>query len=639
MNPGLHAEHKGVPYCHVPCYGALFGPQLFGHGTRVESHKSFGAKGAQQRPVAGSAGPSLPRDHFESKLKVYNQFFNNRSHEIRCREVNERLVLEGALRICWGVQGVIHLKEDDDQRTVITVRKRNSCRYNANDGDSDRNVSFNFIRFCSIFFILNFYSKGDDYYHDREPEDEAALDFANELNANTDHFTNGGTDSTDVSESMSYDTCSMADNTSGSASTSKDNSPDHRSATLPGKLDSIKSLEWDDLDDLLQVERKQDDSVKLYPTLPSPVPSSLNSLITPDNSTASNRMYPTLPSPVYSALTQEDDSTATNANTHSDDDSSRTLTNDFQRCLDLSDSPTDDTTTDITSEEYLTPNSTLKNVDYDMFKQQMQEEYLNNSQHLQTTNEGSLKSNQRIDPSRINDSLKLYSENIMSKSFCGAEPALRVCPPSIQYQTLGPIDPQKLQDTFGHPTKSNGNNRKPNRNYALQKSESASPRITPTVSSEHSLDAGLNRSKSGPNWFENHNTSSDSENCDTLKPSTIRKAQEKYQIRMDCYNDADEQRSTVATMASSQSFPSSIENGAGEGSTLNTPTTESSYSMSAVDSSETISTNTNAAGATHGPSCENCDCHHEDGGAAGGVVLRRQKMGSTAIKRRSGNKR
>ncbi|ETN66239.1 hypothetical protein AND_001979 [Anopheles darlingi] len=42
LNPGQHAEHKGVPYCHVPCYGALFGPQLFGHGTRVESHKSYG---------------------------------------------------------------------------------------------------------------------------------------------------------------------------------------------------------------------------------------------------------------------------------------------------------------------------------------------------------------------------------------------------------------------------------------------------------------------------------------------------------------------------------------------------------------------------------------------------------------------
>lgn len=30
LNPGQHAEHKGIPYCHVPCYGALFGPQLFG---------------------------------------------------------------------------------------------------------------------------------------------------------------------------------------------------------------------------------------------------------------------------------------------------------------------------------------------------------------------------------------------------------------------------------------------------------------------------------------------------------------------------------------------------------------------------------------------------------------------------------
>jgi len=35
-------QHKGVPYCHVPCYGVLFGPQLYGHGTRVESHTSFG---------------------------------------------------------------------------------------------------------------------------------------------------------------------------------------------------------------------------------------------------------------------------------------------------------------------------------------------------------------------------------------------------------------------------------------------------------------------------------------------------------------------------------------------------------------------------------------------------------------------
>lgn len=138
------SQHKGVPYCHVPCYGALFGPQLFGHGTRVESHKNFGVK-----PRLTSSGPSLPRDHLESKLKVFNQFFDSKSKEIRSREVNDRLVLEGALRVYWGVQGVIHLKEDDDQRTVITVRKRNSCRYTSNSNlDSERNVSRLFLLSC-----------------------------------------------------------------------------------------------------------------------------------------------------------------------------------------------------------------------------------------------------------------------------------------------------------------------------------------------------------------------------------------------------------------------------------------------------------------------------------------------------------
>lgn len=55
-----------MPYCHVPCYGALFGPQLFGHGTRVESHKSFG----KANKTVSNNGPALPRDHLESKLKV-----------------------------------------------------------------------------------------------------------------------------------------------------------------------------------------------------------------------------------------------------------------------------------------------------------------------------------------------------------------------------------------------------------------------------------------------------------------------------------------------------------------------------------------------------------------------------------------
>ncbi|XP_064617871.1 cysteine-rich protein 1-like [Liolophura sinensis] len=35
---GSHAERDGKPYCHKPCYSALFGPGGFGHGG-TESYK------------------------------------------------------------------------------------------------------------------------------------------------------------------------------------------------------------------------------------------------------------------------------------------------------------------------------------------------------------------------------------------------------------------------------------------------------------------------------------------------------------------------------------------------------------------------------------------------------------------------
>lgn len=123
LNSGAHAEHKNIPYCHVPCYAALFGPQLFGHGTRVESHKSYGNPNANiQKQLA------LPREHIEAKLKLFNDYYDKKSQKIKSREANGRLVFEGPLRVYWGVAGIIHLKEDCDQRTVVLVRKRNSWR-------------------------------------------------------------------------------------------------------------------------------------------------------------------------------------------------------------------------------------------------------------------------------------------------------------------------------------------------------------------------------------------------------------------------------------------------------------------------------------------------------------------------------
>ncbi|KAB0800663.1 hypothetical protein PPYR_06402 [Photinus pyralis] len=250
LNPGQHAEHKGVPYCHVPCYGALFGPQLFGHGTRVESHKSFGQ---QRETFKVGNGPTIPRSHVEDKLKNYNQYFDGKSGEIRSREVNGRLILEGALRVHWGIQGVIHLKEDDDQRTVVTVRKRNSCRLQSNaDFDSDddltgisRDSSFN------DFSVTSTNSNLD-------------LDISiSSLNLDNISLSDTGIESGgETSETNTVETSPV--------------SPQHdiliKSSTLPPKLD-LKSMEWDELDDLLQIERKVDNSCKLYQTMPIPLPS------------------------------------------------------------------------------------------------------------------------------------------------------------------------------------------------------------------------------------------------------------------------------------------------------------------------------------------------------------------------------
>ncbi|XP_015116571.1 ras association domain-containing protein 4 isoform X1 [Diachasma alloeum] len=261
LNPGQHAEHKGVPYCHVPCYGALFGPQLFGHGTRVESHTSFGKKEPRS---------TLPRSHLENKLKLFNQYYEGKSGGIRSREVNGRLILEGALRIYWGVRGVIHLKEDDDQRTVVTARNRNSCRKSVSEESSD-----------------------EDEKLENPPKDLSP------------------TESQLESEPNSLPT-----------------SPDHlKSLTLPMKLD-VKNMELDELDELLQVERKVEDGDKLYQTMPENLPSlsSHSSTDTPPLSKQSSVDS----SDKGTASPQKNETSMSNTPTHSIDSSSGTDTPNFQ---------------------------------------------------------------------------------------------------------------------------------------------------------------------------------------------------------------------------------------------------------------------------------------------------------------------
>lgn len=580
LNPGQHAEHKGVPYCHVPCYGALFGPQLFGHGTRVESHKSFGQPELKKQAIMRSpSGPSVPRAHLEAKLKSFNQFPNNKSQEIRSREVNGRLVLEGALRIYWGVQGIIHLKEDDDQRTVVTVRKRNSYRFS--------NPS-------SMASVMQEFRGKENLNQDRSEPTSSSL---------TDGLDNN--DTTTISESISYDTLSISSdlNSIGSSKpnsgeNSKEVSPSHQAATngnnkyvtLPPKLD-VKQLEWDEIDDLLQVERKMDESEKLFRTMPSPLPSGTSQHEHTDQSDISESVTET----DYKTLTPQ---TVTQSSSSSDSNKTTTAT------------------TLNGDDDFRTPEATLRSHDFEAFKMQISQEFVNGAADLGTT-EGTLKLNQPIDPARINDSLKLYNESVLNRSLSD-EQCRNVF--SLPHGNITDSFHVSNEDTLKHPNNlvpaspaktqelNGASDGRTQRIYQRHQSDSTSITSPGTDTDSWTGDRGLLRSKSQGNYYSGNSfMDSEDEGTETLKPSD--RPQTSIRIKMDCY---DEMGGGDRKVNGEVALPS--------------PSDESSFTTVSMTTGPTTVTTTTATTTTT-----------DDEGV---VVLRKPpKTGSTAIKRRSGNRR
>lgn len=370
-----------------------------------------------------------------------------------------------------------------------------------------------------------------------------------------------GCDTTDISmtESISFDTCSFNEDINSFPS-SKEVSPDHRSLTLPSKLNA-KINERDELDDLLQVERHVDSNEKLYQTLPSPV---------------SSQSSPEKQSSIQSNVACISSSTQPDEITKSDlDDLSKTET-DYKSAETTLQTTDDSTLTNKPNDdEFVTPMNTLRPVDFDDFKRQIREEFIQNTSELQHSNDDTLKCRQPIDPSRINDSLKLYSENMMSKSFSG-EAAFRDLPTSIHYQTLNNNKSDSSSNSI---------------NYALNKSGSNAVSSSSDLSA--STENGINRSRSGPNWYRNHqlNENDSDDSSATLKPATINKRS--IHIKMDCY---DEIRNGISSTTSEAST-----------TTMTSPTSPLDDDLD--DLNECV------------------------------VVLRKPKTGSTAIKRRSGNRR
>uniref|UniRef100_A0A182FMM3 Uncharacterized protein n=2 Tax=Anopheles albimanus TaxID=7167 RepID=A0A182FMM3_ANOAL len=413
LNPGQHAEHKGVPYCHVPCYGALFGPQLFGHGTRVESHKSYGQPDQKKQATLRSpAGPCIPRNHLESRLRSYNQFHTNKSLEIRSREVNGRLVLEGALRIYWGVQGLIHLKEDDDQRTVVTVRKRNSYRQSNSGSLVDEKEN--------IFPIT-----GTTTLLANNERATTVAETNSSCNCTEPDSTN---DTTTISESISYDTLSLSselisiDSKTNSDESSKEASPcrgaNNKFITLPSKLSEVKQLTWDEFDDLLQVERCLDDNEKLYRTMPSPMPARSAETEPEGEASFASDSVTTDTITDYKTLTPnvvDSGDSSSGSVTLATNESRSEIHDGIGAAVDF-EIRTDVTTTSNEGEDiFQTPEATLRSHDFEAFKRQINREFMDGTAELKTT-DGTLKLNQPIDPARINDSLKLYNDGVMHRS-------------------------------------------------------------------------------------------------------------------------------------------------------------------------------------------------------------------------------
>ncbi|KAL7731245.1 hypothetical protein ACLKA6_014429 [Drosophila palustris] len=632
LNPGQHAEHKGVPYCHVPCYGALFGPQLFGHGTRVESHKSFGVKGTQKPVAAQVNGPALPRDHLESKLKVYNQFYDNKSLEIRSREVNNRLVLEGPLRVFWGVQGVIHLKEDDDQRTFI-VRKRNSCRTSkaADESCSDKENEAS----DSVAPPTTTASEVDPLSTDISLSESMTFDSCslNEISelpttpedasANTTtgsgQLLNGQSNSNDKEDDTT--TTDSSSTLIGSGTEAATASTSCVSSTLPSKLGNLEKLDWDDIDDLLQVERRHNEKDKIYETMPVKLPSSSS------QSSSESSPSKTCTDSSSSTNTQNDQintASSPTTTTNSSSDNFMTATDSLTANTNTQNTSTV-TTTNTTLDDYKTSDdATLKPMDFEDFKRSVHQDYVNGTNSFQEPNDGTLKRNQPIDPSRIHDSLKLYGENsAMSKSF-NCEHALRS------------IDPTLINDTM-HLRSSIDSPRSSQRQYALQKSGSAFASTAPSreqhkpfEQGRQLFEKGINRSKSGPSCFVY--SDSDDDDDATLRPhrlATVRRSdvpQRYIQIQMNCYPKEGAAAGRAASECdSNRGDTSSVLSGAVAGDEL----TQTEELYTATEGRGTVGDGRDAAGNEPGLHVT------EDG-----VVLRRPpRTGAAAIKRRSGNRR
>lgn len=183
LSAGQHAEHDGTPYCHKPCYAALFGPRMMGYGYASPANfkKSAGLENitgniynghnggspvmvyefgnnntcnnnikltpVARRAPAGTniysskAPPTnkkLPTNSISSKqqeilkkIKSYNEYYHEKGKKrqsVSATTENSNLVIRGPLRILWGVKKPIRFQHCDEVPSEApTINYRHSC--------------------------------------------------------------------------------------------------------------------------------------------------------------------------------------------------------------------------------------------------------------------------------------------------------------------------------------------------------------------------------------------------------------------------------------------------------------------------------------------------------------------------------
>ncbi|KAK2560331.1 Cysteine-rich protein 1 [Acropora cervicornis] len=123
LNPGQHSEHRGIPYCNIPCYSLLFGPGGYGRGG-TESYQYFDEK-------LTPAELDALRNEVIPKLKEYNTFFEGRKAlQLTSKEGRGRTSsLEKILARRQITVNNRNIPDAGDQRTILdfTVQATDFC--------------------------------------------------------------------------------------------------------------------------------------------------------------------------------------------------------------------------------------------------------------------------------------------------------------------------------------------------------------------------------------------------------------------------------------------------------------------------------------------------------------------------------